>query len=103
MTLSVRNKGVYRTPPPPGDRGLPWCMGCRTKPTYGTDHDGRLVEHCRCGSQLVSTIGCYVPAPEPPAPTPRPHTQSARHPWKTGVAANVPWRLGHPPMKRNVE
>jgi hypothetical protein len=101
MTVNARNKAAYRTPAPPGDRGLPWCTSCATKPRDGTDREGRLVEHCRCGSQLVTTTGRYVAPPDPPPRGPHPHTQSDHHPWKGGAAANVPSRLGHPPAKRN--
>lgn len=100
MTVSARNRGAQYRPPLLGDQGMPWCAGCQQRPRYGTDRDGRLVEHCRCGSRVLSTIGHFVPPPEREPAKRNPHTQSAHHPWKTGIAADVPWRRGHPPMKR---
>lgn len=84
MTVNARNQAAKYRPTLAGDRGLPWCGGCGQAPTYSADHElGRLVEHCRCGSRFVQTIGYYVPAPEPAPPTPRGHTQTPNHPWKS--------------------
>ncbi len=90
MTLSLRNKGVHREPPLLGDQGQPWCRACNQRPTYGTDHDGRLVEYCRCGSRVLTPIGCYIPIAPSAPPTPRPHVQLRNHPWKRGAAARMP-------------